>query len=159
KLAVAKRCAAPIVVGVPEFVLTPMVFGPDRVPVLTDPEQAERNPQLAVLSALAHGDGPESALVLDSLAVALRSANPEHIDLYAGAVSATLSEAARTYLEAIMSNGEPLYHYPPFQRSYDRGQTEGWVAGQANGEAHALLEILDARGLKVPDATRDRIIM
>ena len=130
------------------------MFGPDRVPVLTDPEQARRNPQLAVLSALAHGDGPASAIVLESLAVALRSADPRHIDLYAGAVFATLSDAARTYLEAIMSDGEPLYHFPPFQRSYDRGAAEG----RAIGEANAVLEILATRGLEVPDAAREQIV-
>jgi len=150
KLAVAKRCAVPIVVGEPEFVLTPMVFGPDLVPILTDPDQARLNPQLAVLSALAHGDGPASALVLENLAVALRSANPEHIDLYAGAAFATLSDAARTYLEAIMSDGEPLYYFPPFQRSYDRGAAEG--------RADAVLEILATRGLSVPDAAREQIV-
>jgi hypothetical protein len=150
KPAVAKRCAVPIIVGEPAFVLTPMVFGPDRVPVLTDPEQARRNPQLAVLSALAHGDGPESVLVLDNLAAGLKSADPEHIDLYAGAVFATLSDAARTYLEAIMDDGKQRYHFPPFQRSYDRGE--------AAGEANAVLEILATRGLQVPDDVREQIV-
>jgi hypothetical protein len=150
KPAVARRCAVPIVVGEPEFALTPMVFGPDRVPVLTDPEQARRNPQLAVLSALAHGDGPESTRVLDNLAAALQSADPEHIDLYAGAVFATLSDAARTYLEVIMSDGESLYHFPPFQKAHDRGAAEG--------EANAVLEILATRGLEIPDAAREQIV-
>ncbi|HLL68131.1 MAG TPA: hypothetical protein VK453_20800 [Micromonosporaceae bacterium] len=39
------------------------------------------------------------------------------------------------------------------RRYYDRGQAEG----QATGEAKAVLAVLEARGVEVPDAARERI--
>lgn len=153
KRAVARRCAVPIVVGEPGFVLTPVVFGPEGVPVVTDPEEARQYPQLALLSALAHGDGADSKAVLDALSIALDNADLQHRDLYAGAVMQALSEAARIYLEETMATRERRFHLNYLQESYERGE----AAGEVKGEARAVLEILDARGLEVPDGVREQI--
>jgi len=61
--AVAAWAAAPIQLDLAgHLVLRPRVLGPDGVPLVTDPEQAKRAPEFAVLSALAHsGDEPELA--------------------------------------------------------------------------------------------------
>lgn len=48
-------CEEPVDSGHPGFVLTPLVLGPEKVPVVTDPEQARAVPELSVLSAMAHG--------------------------------------------------------------------------------------------------------
>ena len=40
--------------GVPGFTLTPPVLRKDEVPILIDPAEAAKLPQLGVLSALAH---------------------------------------------------------------------------------------------------------
>jgi hypothetical protein len=53
--AVARWCAKPIELGHPGFRLQPLVAGPEAIPVVVEPEEAERDPELAVLSALAHG--------------------------------------------------------------------------------------------------------
>ncbi|WP_437808051.1 hypothetical protein [Sorangium sp. So ce1078] len=37
--------------------LTPLVLGPEGVPVVTDAEQAMAAPEVVVLSAMAHGQG------------------------------------------------------------------------------------------------------
>jgi hypothetical protein len=153
KRAVARRCAVPIVVGEPDFVLTPMVFGPDGVPVVTDPEEARRYPQLAVLSALAHGDGTRSKAVLDALAAALDNADLQHRDLYAGAVMQALPEAARVYLEENMATRERRFHLNYLQESYEKGE----AAGEARGEAKAVLAVLRARGIDVPEETGEEI--
>jgi hypothetical protein len=153
KRAVARRCAVPIVVGEPDFVLTPMVFGPDGVSVVTDPEEARRYPQLAVLSALAHGGGAQSTAVLDALSVALDNADLQHRDLYAGAVMQALPEAARIYLEETMATRERRFHLNYLQESYEKGE----AVGEAKGEAKAILEVLDSRGVEVPDDVREQI--
>jgi hypothetical protein len=146
---VAEWCALPIVVGEPGFVLTPVVYGPDAVPVVTDPEQARRHPQLAVLSAMAHGRGPDAKPVLDALVAALDKADLEHADLYARAVIDSLPKAARSYLEERMAI-ERRFHLDFLQASYERGHVKG--------EADALLQVLQARGIQVPGPVRDRII-
>src|SRR5262245_9473354 len=69
--AVAVWCATPILVGDPGMMLTPVVLGPDQVPVVTEPELAKRAPQLTVLSAIAHSKRPDHKLVLEALLTAL----------------------------------------------------------------------------------------
>jgi hypothetical protein len=44
--------------------LQPLVLGPATVPVVTDPELAEREVELAILSAMAHGNGPDGLVVV-----------------------------------------------------------------------------------------------
>jgi len=41
--------------GHPGWAFVPVVLGPDSVPVVTEPDRARQDPELAVLSALAHG--------------------------------------------------------------------------------------------------------
>ena len=54
--ATARWAARPIELGGGNQ-YTPLVVGPDGVPKLTDPARARREPQLAVLSVMAHGRG------------------------------------------------------------------------------------------------------
>ncbi|MCC6525449.1 MAG: hypothetical protein IT373_22550, partial [Polyangiaceae bacterium] len=51
----ARFCEQPILLGHPGFELRPVVVGPERVVAVEDPAQAAVRPELAVLSALAHG--------------------------------------------------------------------------------------------------------
>jgi hypothetical protein len=60
---IAAWCAEPIETGIPGFVLTPPVLGRQAVPVVTDPAEAARRPELAVLSAMAHGEGELGAAI------------------------------------------------------------------------------------------------
>ncbi|MBI2567654.1 MAG: hypothetical protein HYV63_11535 [Candidatus Schekmanbacteria bacterium] len=53
--AVARWAARPIRTGHPGFDLLPMVLARAAIPRLVDPEQARRIPELALISAIAHG--------------------------------------------------------------------------------------------------------
>ena len=55
--AIAAWCAEPIEIGRCGNVYQPFVLGPSAIPEVTDVEQACRLPELAVLSAAAHGRG------------------------------------------------------------------------------------------------------
>lgn len=147
--ATAAWCATPIVLGHPGFRLVPLVLGPERVPVVTDPAVAGRAPELTVLSAVAHGGGPGGDEVLKALLGALSAVDQEHSTLYSDIVFAALPEAARQHLEALMAS--PTYEYQSeFVRRYV-------FQGRAEGEAKAVLAVLDARGIVVPDDLRARI--
>lgn len=151
----AAWCAIRIELG-PGFALNPFVLGPDQVPVVTDVNQASRSPELAVLSAMAHGAAPDQDRVFHALLVALDNVDYEHATLYAGVVFAALSDAARHRLEALMSTGTAEYrdYLSPFvNRFVNQGRREG----EAKGEAKALLRVLAARGIDVPDDARTRI--
>jgi hypothetical protein len=149
----ATWCATPIPVGHPGFVLRPLVLGPEQLPVVTDVTDAGRSPELAVLSAIAHGMHPARDKVLHALLGALDTMDLEPAALYADVVLAALPAAARHYLEALMTTG--TYEYQSdFARRYFR---QGKAEGEAEGEAKALLAFLSARGIEVPDDARARI--
>ncbi|MBV9314038.1 MAG: hypothetical protein JO100_09910, partial [Pseudonocardia sp.] len=135
----------------------------------TDASQAKRVPELAVLSALAHGADPNHGGVLDALLDALTVLDTQRAALYSDVVFAALPGAARAYLEALMSTG--TYEYQSeFVRKYiiqgraegkaegkTEGRAEGKAEGRAEGKAEGVLTFLDARGIGVPEDARTRI--
>jgi len=166
--ATASWCAVPIELG-PGTIMTPMVVGPDRVPVVTDVDHAARVPELAVLSALAHGADPNRSTVLDALLSALATVDAPCAELYCDLVLAALPEAAQRYLEDLMATGTYEYQSDFARRYFSQGKAEGEAAGKAEGEARgkaegkaegkatAVLAVLHARGIDVPTGIRTRI--
>jgi hypothetical protein len=164
-VATARWCATGIEMGHPGLVLRPLVYGPDQVPVVTDVGQVAGVPELAMLSAMAHGHRPEYVKILDTLQLALAATEQDRAIQYSEIMLAVLPEAARGYWEELMSTGTFA-----FQSAYARrlraeakaeGRAEGWAEGKAEGraeaEARAVLEVLDARGFQVPTDARTRI--
>ena len=147
---VAAWCAQPIVITDPGLTLTPVVLGPQQVPVVTDVEVARRHPQLTVLSALAHGGRADPSPVFGALLAALDVIDHEHADLYTELVFTALPAAARVWLEEFMTTAAYRHESELARRLMSRGKAEG----KAEGEARALLAILDARHIQVPDDIR-----
>jgi hypothetical protein len=154
--AVAAWCAQPIVVSEPGMVLTPVVLGPEQVPLVTDTWVARRHPELAVLSALAHGGEPEPS-VFTALFAALDVIDLDQATLYIDLVLMVLPAAARVWLEEFMTTTPFRYQSEFALRYFGQGKAEGKVEGKVEGEANALLAILDARGIAVPDDVRAEI--
>ena len=141
----AAWCRTPIEIGHPGWALRPLTLGPDTVPVVTDVEEASRAPELVVLSAMAHGCHPDRDKVFDALLTALRTVDEDHATLYYDVVSAALPEAARHHLEALMRTR--TYEYQSdFARKYF-----------SEGESQALLAVLAAREIDVPEDAKARI--
>lgn len=159
---VARWCAEPIKMGHPDFVLRPLVIGPSAVPVILDKQAAQKDPELAVLSAMAHGHGEVGVSVAQTVIDAVRGLDEERSTLYVDLIVASLSEAVRNALEALMQQGKYEYQ-SEFARKYvaqgrKEGLQEGLEKGLYQGEQSALLEVLDARGLTVDEAARQRIM-
>ena len=144
--AVAQWAARPIGMGHPGLELTPLVVGPKLVPVVLDEGAAERDPELAVLSALAHGDEPEAAEVVMAALMATRRLDDDRAALYVDLVLANIGAAARAFVEELMASR--TYEYQSdFARRY---------FGQ--GKAEAILQVLATRGLDVPTDVRERVL-
>ena len=123
---------------------TPLVIGPEQVPLLTDPEEAKKKPFLAILSAVAHGrDEVEQAVKAADLArealVPLADG-----DVYFDLIKATLSEAARKAFEMLATSYE--YQDHTIRRSYYKGKSE------------AILVLLRGRNVEVSAADEARIV-
>jgi len=75
----------------------PLVIGPEGIPIVTDFAQARREPELTVLSAMAHGRGePKTALAIaDAARTAVEHLPEERRMLYLALVVTALGDAAR----------------------------------------------------------------
>jgi hypothetical protein len=133
-------------------VLTPVVFGPREVPLVTDVAVARERPELAVLSALVHGGRDDRSALFTAFFAALDVIDHDHANLYTDLVLTALPAAARAWLEESMGSVSFKYTYQSdFARRY-------FGEGEAKGEANALLAILDARQVPVPDDIRADIV-
>jgi hypothetical protein len=145
-------CAEPIEIGVPGFVLRPPVLRRTAVPVVTDPGEAARRPELGVLSAIAHGETDQGTTIAAAVLPAIRALDDDRTRLYYDLVYNSLNETARRALEAMMKGYE---YQSDFAKKY---VAQGRAEGRAEEAARALLTVLRARGIAVPDAVRERIL-
>ena len=151
--AVARWCAEPIELGHPGHRLTPLVLGPDAVPVVANADRARSAPELAVLSAMAHGAGPDGLEVALTALGAAVGLDEERCRIYTDLVMASLGEAARRAMEDLMSTGNYEYQSEFARRYVAQGRTEG----KAEGEAKGVLVVLRARGLIVSPEIEERV--
>jgi hypothetical protein len=135
--------------------LRPLIYTPDQVPLIVDIEAARANPALAVLATLCHGEHPDVDATFPAVAAALQTLGPTRGALYYDIVLAGLPEAPRTRWEAYMTTAVDSSYYSDWARSIEaRGKAEG----TAHGEARAVLTVLDARGVAVPDDVREQVL-
>jgi len=133
--AVAAWCAEPIETGVPGFILRPPVLGRAQVPVVTDPAEAARRPELGVLSAMAHGEGEQGAAIAAAVLAAVAGLGDDRARFYGDLVLNSLNDAARRALETMMKGYE-----------YQSEFAKKFVAqGRQEGERALLLRLLRAR--------------
>jgi hypothetical protein len=135
-----------------------VVLADGETPVVTDPAEAGRAPELAVLSAMAHGGRAGREPVLKAFLSVLSAVDEERATLYSDVVLSVLPEAASRYLEAMMRSGTYEYQSDFVRRYVFQGRAEGRAQGRAEGEAKAVLEVLDARGMDVPEDVRARVV-
>jgi hypothetical protein len=143
---VAEWASRPITIG-PGNVFQAIVLGPDRLPLITDEAEAARSLALAVLGVLAHArTGPESAAraALVAANACLGVSNRLFIWCY-DAFHEALSGAALAILEKLME-----LDVRNLKSEFSRRHV-------ALGEAQALLEVLDARGLSLTAEQRERV--
>lgn len=149
---VAAWCSEAIETGIPGFVLYPPVLGRRSIPVVTDPVEAARRPELAVLSALAHGDSAMGAAIAAAVLPAIQGLDDSRARFYGDLVLDSLNETARRALETLMKGYE---YQSDFAKKY---VAQGEAKGEVTTRAHDVLTVLRVRGLAVPDAVRERIL-
>ena len=150
--ALAGWCAEPIEIGVPGFVLRPPVLRRTAVPVVTDLDEAARRPELGVLSVMAHGATEQGATIAAAVLPAVRGLDEDRARFYYDLLYNSGNEAARRALAARMTGYE---YQSDFAKKY---VAQGRAEGRAEEAARALLTVLRARGIAVPDAVRERIL-
>lgn len=157
--AVARWCARPIEMGHPGFVLQPLVAGPDAIPLIVGPQEAGKDPELAVLSALAHRHEEELAPeIMNAVFTSARGLDEERFRFYVDLALSAMSGAARKALEAMMRSSGYQYQSAIARQFVAEGFEQGQQKGRLEGEQRALLKVLETRGLTVDASTREKIL-
>jgi hypothetical protein len=141
--AVATWAAEDIDMGLGRATVRPLVLGPSIVPEVLDAARAEKETELAVLSATVHGNGPNGLAVVLAALGALGRLDPEHAAVYFQIIYDALREPMRSALEALVMERqtEGKATFPPFaQRIFDRGRLEGRAEGELKGRVEGKLE-------------------
>jgi hypothetical protein len=103
KRSVARWAATPIRLG-GRNVFQATVFGPAAIPAVTQRTHAEQLPELAVLSAIAHGRGLDherAAKIADAAMHASEQLEPSRAAPYTEVILSSLSDSARKLLQAM----------------------------------------------------------
>jgi len=156
---VARWAAQPIDIGRTN-IFTPVVVSPSGIPALVDDEAARANPELAVLSAMAHGcdeNIERAARVALCAHAAISGLDCDRSKLYCDLVIHSLSEAARN---ALRNMDAQAYEYQSeFARQYvAQGREEGKAEGEVRGRAALIARQLTLRFGPLGAGERSRIL-
>ncbi|WP_225096389.1 hypothetical protein [Streptomyces sp. CoH27] len=159
--------ARPIRLGFPgweSLTVRPLVLGPDNVPVIADEKQAELDVPLAVLSAMTHGRGPQAPAILESLAAALRTIDPDSAAVFVQFVDSCLTDPqAKQMWRDLMTAVQYFWRHPLAEQVREEGREQGLEQGleqgreegRAEAKAEMVLRVLEWRGIPVPDSVRE----
>ncbi len=137
--------------------LQAIVIGPDEVPWITEEEKARAQPELAMLSALTHGDDPDAARAASVALAAIRAVldRPDGTAYY-DLILAHLNHTAREALAMLTRNYQ--LQDEGLRKAWAGGEAKGKAEGEARGKAEGLLAVLEARGLALTGAQRDIVL-
>jgi hypothetical protein len=144
----------------------PLVVGPNDIPRVTDRDEALHQPELAMLSAMAHGQGDVStaSAIGAAAAHAIRQLPDDQRRVYSILLEAALSESARKVMT--MESGLEKFFTEEHRRSQAEGVAEGMAKGKAEGKAEGkieeaarlLLKLLSQRRIALTHEQRQRIL-
>jgi hypothetical protein len=146
--ATARWAERPVDLGTaqwPTLTLRPLVIGPHNLPLITDPTEVTKDVPFAVLSALVHSKSPQVETALRAIVAATKEAD----------------EASVAFLD-ILEIGLAGTHAAPIWETLmtmDTSMLRGTLARnlRQEGYLHALLRLLELRGLELSPADRERI--
>jgi hypothetical protein len=134
----------------------PWVIGPSNTPVVTGLQDAQENVELAVLSAIEHGqstDIPLVARIASAAILASADIDAERSRLYLDLILISLSKSAPEVIEATMNSLGYEYQSDFARRYFGQGKAEG----RMEGRVEVTLKLLALRFGQLPDATQARI--
>ncbi|MFD0856556.1 hypothetical protein ACFQ07_30240 [Actinomadura adrarensis] len=146
----ARALGEPIILGPTGSCVRPVAFAPEDLPPITDPDEAIRHPELAILTTPAHVESPVGRDVARAYAAAISVLPADNAQLYDDYVRSLLSPHAQQMLEEIV----PIEGYQ-WQSDFT---LRNIAKGEIRGEAKAILRVLRSQKVCVPDEARDRIM-
>ncbi|GAB1335738.1 hypothetical protein ACE1SV_23280 [Streptomyces sp. E-15] len=138
--------------------MRPLVLGPDNLPVIADERQAERDVPLAVLSAMTHGRGPQAPAILESLAAALRTIDPDSAAVFVQFVDSCLADPqAKQMWRDLMTAIQYFWRHPLAEQVRAEGHEQGREEGRVEVLRQMIVRILEWRNIPLSDTVRERV--
>jgi hypothetical protein len=154
----ADWAAREVKIGPPQWSslrLTPLVLGPGNVPVVRTVEEAARDVPLSVLSAVLHRTDRDVDVILEALVAALKVLDRETAEKLIDLTGQGLDDntnAIKIWRRLVAADTSF------FKSSLSQEiRAEGKAEGEAKDRAAAIFDVLEVRGIPVPEADRDRI--
>jgi hypothetical protein len=151
---VAAWAAKPIELGLPGDTILPRVLGPPELPLVTDLEEARRQPEIAVLSAMAHGNEPGGLEVVLTAIEALTGFDETRAPVYRTLIYGALSEALRRQVDEMDLERVGPFEEPPFVLKL---MAKGRAQGRTEGLKAALFKLIAHAGFTLGEAERAQI--
>ncbi|MFN3199411.1 MAG: hypothetical protein ACE366_13490 [Bradymonadia bacterium] len=121
--AVADWAAEPVKMGFGQT-YCPIVVGPDGIPRIEAPDVAIQVPQLALLSALAHGNRKHSRPVLEACIESWASLDEGQVTDYHDLLLMQLNAAVRKVLHTMLKERKRAYLSDTFNDLVDQGKRQ-----------------------------------
>ena len=157
--AVARWAGRSIDVG-PGTQCKPWVIGPSNTPAITALQDAQENVELAVLSAIEHGQSPDSLLaerIATAAILASAAIDVERSRLYLDLIQISLSKNIPEAFETAMNSLGYEYQGDFARRYYGQGKAEGKVEGKVEGRIELILKLLALRFGPLTEAAQARV--
>jgi hypothetical protein len=142
--------ARPVPTTLPGYTHLPVVLPPSAVPAIASAQEAAARPAMAALSVAYHGANPA---VCRAFVGGLSQLPRDDAVKYHEHAFNMAPLAVQRILEQLMTSGTWPVYSPIAKEHFGRGKREG----KQEGEAEAILLVLEARGLAVTEAERERI--
>jgi hypothetical protein len=138
---------------------TPYVLSPSKVPEIAEQTDASSNPELAVLSAMAHGRDSDVERALQIAFAAQRASaglDADRSKIYCDLIFHSLGEAARLALKNM--DARKYEYQSDFARQYiAQGRAEGHAEGAARGRIEVISKLLALRFGEIDAQLQSRI--
>ncbi|MFI7640208.1 hypothetical protein [Nonomuraea sp. NPDC049400] len=142
--------------------MQPVIVGPDRIPVLTDPQKMAADLLTAALSVMAHGHLPKVAEAFVKLLEDLPDDDAASlfgytIDMAPPQARRLLEETVTIYIpehspwaQSLYRKGEEAGREEGWEKGWKEGQKEGDARGRAMEKAASVLTVVRFRGIDIP---------
>jgi hypothetical protein len=111
---------------------------------------------------MTHGRGPQAPAILESLAAALRTIDPDSAAVFVQFVDSCLEDPqAQQMWRDLMTAIQYFWRHPLAEQVREQGREEGRTEGREQGRVQEcrqmILRILEWRAVPVTDAARERV--
>lgn len=155
--ATAEWAKQPVASGPPQLptlTLRPLVVGPHNMPVITEPDEARADLALAALAAITHAADPGIGAILKALSTALQGVPEDVADpLIEFTAQGLAKRPAKHIWRKLVAVDLSFYKSYISEEIRDQGRAEG----ETRRGAQDILDVLEVRGIDVPETVRERI--